>query len=256
MKAEVKCKPTSLSCGGQHEQWDAHKATLLGSPLEHQAQNASLKLRFITQYIMICDTCFKMLRGQDGRIWKGTYDLNFKHHTRMKNLRRSADMHCGICRVLFVELQAKSGVEYREPSVSMHFWSTHSSVASLQSKLQTLRTHWIFAHILQFLCAINVFKLLQGLYKPSYHQAEAGRKVPKTIAAASVTNVDELPLSITASLRVGQQRALNGSRVPGELYYLTFKLRYGHIRCRRVFALQRTGTEPGGQDSVPFFANQ
>lgn len=56
---------------------------------------------------MLCDVCFRMLRGQEGRIWKGTYDLHFKHHTTGKGLRRAAKMNCGICRVLYEELQPK-----------------------------------------------------------------------------------------------------------------------------------------------------
>lgn len=56
---------------------------------------------------MLCDVCFRMLRGQEGRIWKGTYDLHFNHHTNGKDLRRSAKMNCGICRVLFEELLPK-----------------------------------------------------------------------------------------------------------------------------------------------------
>lgn len=55
---------------------------------------------------MLCDVCFRMLRGQDGRVWKGTYDLHFKHHLDQRSLRRSADMNCGICRVLHEEWQS------------------------------------------------------------------------------------------------------------------------------------------------------
>ncbi|PSN69911.1 HET-domain-containing protein [Corynespora cassiicola Philippines] len=56
---------------------------------------------------MLCNVCFRMLRGQEGRIWKGTYDLHFTHHSAGKELRRSALINCGICRVLFEELQTK-----------------------------------------------------------------------------------------------------------------------------------------------------
>jgi hypothetical protein len=56
---------------------------------------------------MLCDVCFRMLRGQDGRVWKGTYDLHFKHHPDPKSLLRSAGMNCGVCRVLHEELQSK-----------------------------------------------------------------------------------------------------------------------------------------------------
>jgi hypothetical protein len=52
---------------------------------------------------MLCEVCFFMLRGQEGRIWQGTNDLRFNHHQSIKNLRVSAEMRCGICRVLFEE---------------------------------------------------------------------------------------------------------------------------------------------------------
>ncbi|KAF2649660.1 HET-domain-containing protein [Lophiostoma macrostomum CBS 122681] len=56
---------------------------------------------------MLCDLCFRMLRRQDGRIWKGTWDLHFKHHNNIRNLQESAAMHCGICRVLWSDLKDK-----------------------------------------------------------------------------------------------------------------------------------------------------
>jgi hypothetical protein len=56
---------------------------------------------------MLCEACWGMLRRQEGRIWKGTYDLHFNHHADTKTLRRSKEMNCGICRVLFHELQSK-----------------------------------------------------------------------------------------------------------------------------------------------------
>lgn len=56
---------------------------------------------------MLCEACFRMLRGQGGRIWKGTFDLHFNHHDNGKDLIDSARMHCGICRVLYEELQSK-----------------------------------------------------------------------------------------------------------------------------------------------------
>jgi hypothetical protein len=48
-----------------------------------------------------------MLRRQEGRQWRGTYDLHFNHHTMLKDLYRSRKMNCGICRVLFEELESK-----------------------------------------------------------------------------------------------------------------------------------------------------
>lgn len=60
---------------------------------------------------MLCDVCFCMLRSQEGRIWKGTYDLHFNHHMSGKNLCHSAKMNCGICRVLLEELRSHIGPE-------------------------------------------------------------------------------------------------------------------------------------------------
>lgn len=44
-----------------------------------------------------------MLRGHEGRTWKGTYDLHFNHHESLEDLEHSASSVCGICRVLFEE---------------------------------------------------------------------------------------------------------------------------------------------------------
>jgi len=44
-----------------------------------------------------------MLRGQDRRQWKGTYDLHFEHHSDFDSLEKSAGMECSICRVLWEE---------------------------------------------------------------------------------------------------------------------------------------------------------
>ncbi|KAF2691705.1 HET-domain-containing protein [Lentithecium fluviatile CBS 122367] len=57
---------------------------------------------------MLCDACFRMLRGQEGRIWKGTYDLHFNRHTNGQELKKSANMNCGICRVLYEELHSNN----------------------------------------------------------------------------------------------------------------------------------------------------
>jgi hypothetical protein len=44
---------------------------------------------------------------EDGRIWKGTWDLHFKHHNNIHDLQESAAMPCGICRVLWSDLKVK-----------------------------------------------------------------------------------------------------------------------------------------------------
>jgi hypothetical protein len=178
---------------------------------------------------MLCDTCFRMLRGQDGRIWKGTYDLNFNHHTQMKDLNRSADMHCGICRILFEELQTKLGLGSIVSSPS-------TPPNQLQIVLRSLQTYWVVVQIIKILSAFRLLGLLQNLIFPTIDSK------PEANDTRTVATADNLPISITASLRVGPQRTANDTQPSGELYYLGFKLRCGHIRCRRTFALQRTGT--------------
>ncbi len=49
---------------------------------------------------MLCELCWRMLRGQAGRLWRGTYDLHFQHHASLASLGASARLDCGICRVL------------------------------------------------------------------------------------------------------------------------------------------------------------
>jgi hypothetical protein len=181
---------------------------------------------------MLCDTCFRMLRGQDGRIWKGTYDLNFNHHTQMKDLNRSADMHCGICRILFEELQTKLGLSSIIPPPS-------TPPSQLQIVVRSLRTYWVVVQIVKILSALRLLGLLQSLVSATIEPKPEANVTKDTRTVATTDNV---PISITASLRVGPQKPANDTQPSGELYYLGFKLRCGHIRCRRTFALQRTGT--------------
>lgn len=53
---------------------------------------------------MLCKVCWRMLREQVGRQWKGSYDLHFSHHESFEELKASHNMGCGICRVLFEKL--------------------------------------------------------------------------------------------------------------------------------------------------------
>jgi len=46
---------------------------------------------------------------QNGKQWRGTYDLHFDHHKLLRDLFCSKEMNCGICRVLFEELENKHG---------------------------------------------------------------------------------------------------------------------------------------------------
>ena len=57
---------------------------------------------------MICPTCYYMLRGQRGRRWRGTFDLQFDHHSDVIELQESSRMSivgCFICRKIWNELQ-------------------------------------------------------------------------------------------------------------------------------------------------------
>ena len=53
---------------------------------------------------MLCQTCWLMLAGQQGRQWQGTYNLHFEHHRNVDSLLESAERDCNICRVLCEEL--------------------------------------------------------------------------------------------------------------------------------------------------------
>lgn len=56
---------------------------------------------------MVCDVCRNMLRRQTGRLWRGSYDLKFDHHSHGSQLHRSAQENCGICRSLYDGLQTE-----------------------------------------------------------------------------------------------------------------------------------------------------
>lgn len=50
---------------------------------------------------MVCTVCRDMLQSQEGRTWKGTYDLRYRLDVTVKNLElRSVEENCGICRAL------------------------------------------------------------------------------------------------------------------------------------------------------------
>src|SRR3954454_6590311 len=71
---------------------------------------------------MICSVCYRMLRGQYGRQWKGTYDLYFIHHTERLHLKQSADASCCICRLIWQEVQRLQEEEIKEKS-TIHGYS-------------------------------------------------------------------------------------------------------------------------------------
>jgi hypothetical protein len=59
---------------------------------------------------MLCATCYGMLRGHQGRQWRGTYDIHFTHHASAEDLAKSADVGCCICRVL-LEQRTNAGLD-------------------------------------------------------------------------------------------------------------------------------------------------
>lgn len=50
-----------------------------------------------------------MLRGHEGRVWKGTSDLHFHHQDTLEHLQESAALLCGICRILYQEWVKEEG---------------------------------------------------------------------------------------------------------------------------------------------------
>lgn len=88
---------------------------------------------------MLCDKCWGMLRGHEGRVWKGTCKLHFDQHQDLQNLQDSAERHCGICRKLLQEWRKEDGavdqqqIGSSEPSRETDSTTTEpfSSTASL-----------------------------------------------------------------------------------------------------------------------------
>jgi hypothetical protein len=62
--------------------------------------------RFYRFRKMLCDVCWFMLRGHERLVWRGTYDLDFRHHETAEALRKSAELKCSICRTLQDILEA------------------------------------------------------------------------------------------------------------------------------------------------------
>lgn len=61
---------------------------------------------FLTSYFltMICNICFKMLRGQVGRQWRGSWDPSFDHQPSLGSLQDSARSECFICRRILEDM--------------------------------------------------------------------------------------------------------------------------------------------------------
>jgi len=59
---------------------------------------------------MICSVCYRMLRGHEGSLWRGTFDLQLRHHVDMDGLEKSAKMGCFICGPIYSEVQEHPGI--------------------------------------------------------------------------------------------------------------------------------------------------
>jgi hypothetical protein len=178
---------------------------------------------------MLCETCYGMLRGQDGRLWKGTYDLSFNHHTQVKDLHRAAT-RCGICRVLFEALKTElESVQPPEP-------------------------YWVFTQILRLLGVLQLVKWLQNLNMPR----PPGAMLEQTAVGGTsvLEHIDDLTVSITASLRLGQQDVASNNQPDEEIYQLAFKIRFGQVRCRTNFALKKIGTKAAYNIPSSVFTHQ
>jgi hypothetical protein len=63
---------------------------------------------------MLCTICYDMLRGQEGRQWRGTYDLIFAHHASRVGLKKSAEMSCCICRIVYDEVETRESIRRKK----------------------------------------------------------------------------------------------------------------------------------------------
>jgi len=81
---------------------------------------------------MICDVCKNMLERHEGYLWKGTYDLSFKHHTSEEKLKNAASQDCCICRTIYSKLQTLQQLD-RElgSSVARNWKENYFTQASL-----------------------------------------------------------------------------------------------------------------------------
>lgn len=83
---------------------------------------------------MLCYTCFYMLRRQDRRQWKGTFELQLDHHDSVKALRKSFKEHCGICRAIWEELSLKLSPEEPDDAEKL---SITASIAAIPDQETT-----------------------------------------------------------------------------------------------------------------------
>jgi hypothetical protein len=81
---------------------------------------------------MLCQICWLMLRGQEGRQWKGSYDLYFVHHRNVDSLIQSAGSDCNICMILCKELAVAAGLDAWDGSDSTAGWVKRLNARPLQ----------------------------------------------------------------------------------------------------------------------------
>jgi len=80
--------------------------------------------------MVLCGTCEYMLRGQGGRQWKGTYDLNYNHHDSVQKLEDSVIHKCAICRAISDELRSKLGSEQPSAAKELAITACISEISS------------------------------------------------------------------------------------------------------------------------------
>ncbi|KAK7942730.1 uncharacterized protein PG986_011843 [Apiospora aurea] len=71
---------------------------------------------------MLCATCWKNLRGQDGRVWKGTYNLYYHQDQAPAQLRSAGKSGCQVCRPiysLYEDRRRSLGYEQTEKEISI-----------------------------------------------------------------------------------------------------------------------------------------
>jgi hypothetical protein len=158
-----------------------------------------------------------MLQRQEGRVWKGTYNLVYNHHTSYESLQESVKQNCGICRALHEEFETKVKVAdaevESEPQINETDGSNHSKgiVTVLGSAV------WIVGS--------GALGLVRAVLSMLCFSALA--------SSAQVSEIPKIPLTVEASLSVHKIE---------QLYHLDMTLHYGRrkpqLRVQRTFFLE------------------
>ncbi|KAL5120569.1 hypothetical protein ACEQ8H_001588 [Pleosporales sp. CAS-2024a] len=157
---------------------------------------------------MVCTKCRNMLTKQAGRVWKGSFELDYEHHTQGSELLESVQQSCMICHRLYDEFEAK--IE----SDKISEFNTGSRLSS------TLRTIASFV-------GTGALRMLQYMLSALY--------LGTMVRSTQISEIAMLPLKITGSLSVEKVE---------HLYRLDMKLhrehQNKHIRIERTFFLEKS----------------